>query len=480
MSDYDRWFEHLPYPVKVLLVILSYTGKILNGNNTIESFLVFFLYHYETIILVVITVAIGGIVYDVKYRGTLKIYDYLFEAIEGIKENKIRSFFSIFGLSLGIASAIGILSLGQATGGLIDEKRTSRKDISYIFSLYSSDRGAGHFLAGVCLTAGDLIDIKNRCSSVEKIVPYIGRGKVSITFNHQIAEATLIGTSGEYELTRSPVAGRFFTYEDLENKNRVCVITSDRLKTELFGDNDPLDKYIYINDTGYRVIGIVDDPDFKWSVFIPFSLVLNESGKEAIFIIKTYRGVNSSLARDEISRVITNKYNRRPFTLEKKMTFYGAATQSIETSEEKPLTSVSLGQIRAIMGVIAIISLIIGGIGIMNIMLVSVTQRTREIGVRLAMGARKSDILSQFLLEAVFLSIIGGIAGIILGIFGTMALVKILNNFGFPLIFKPGYFSIRNNLLLSLLFSMAVGVLFGEYPARKAANMNPIDCLRHS
>jgi len=231
MSDYDRWFEHLPYPVKVLLVILSYTGKILNGNNTIESFLVFFLYHYETIILVVITVAIGGIVYDVKYRGTLKIYDYLFEAIEGIKENKIRSFFSIFGLSLGIASAIGILSLGQATGGLIDEKRTSRKDISYIFSLYSSDRGAGHFLAGVCLTAGDLIDIKNRCSSVEKIVPYIGRGKVSITFNHQIAEATLIGTSGEYELTRSPVAGRFFTYEDLENKNRVCVITSDRLKT---------------------------------------------------------------------------------------------------------------------------------------------------------------------------------------------------------------------------------------------------------
>jgi putative ABC transport system permease protein len=132
------------------------------------------------------------------------------------------------------------------------------------------------------------------------------------------------------------------------------------------------------------------------------------------------------------------------------------------------------------MGVIAFISLIIGGIGIMNIMLVSVTQRTREIGVRLAMGARKSDILSQFLLESVFLSIIGGIIGIILGIFGTMAIVKILNSFGFPLIFKLSYFSIRNNLLLSLLFSMAVGVLFGEYPARKAAAMDPIDCLRHS
>lgn len=480
MLESERWFENLPYPLKILVSILSFIGNLLDGNNFFQNCLIFFLYHYEAIIFVVITVTLSFIIYDIRYRGSLKIYDYLFEAIEGIKENKIRSFFSIFGLSLGIATAIGILSLGQATGGLVDEKHVSDREMSHIFSLYSGTTGAAHFLEGARFTTGDLIDIKSKCSTVEKIVPFIDRGKIKITFNHNIAEASVIGTSGEYELPHALLEGRFFSSEDIENRNRVCLITSDRLKSELFGDNNPVDTYININDTSFRVIGIIDDRDFQWSVFIPFSLVMNDSGKNALFIIKTYRGVNPSVSRNEISGVIRDRQNRRAFTLERKMTFNGAATGSIEVFDEKQDGSVSLSHIRAVMGVIAIISLLIGGIGIMNIMLVSVTQRTREIGVRLAMGARKSDILSQFLLEAVFLSIIGGIIGIILGIFGTMAIVKILNKFGFPLIFKPGYFSIRNNLLLSLLFSMAVGILFGEYPARKAANMDPIDCLRHS
>ncbi|MEQ8224351.1 MAG: hypothetical protein ABRQ37_18675, partial [Candidatus Eremiobacterota bacterium] len=118
MLESERWFENLPYPLKILVSILSFIGKLLDGNNFFQNCLVLFLYHYETIIFVVITVALAFIIYDIKYRGSLKIHDYLFEAIEGIKENKIRSFFSVFGLSLGIATAIGILSLGQATGGL--------------------------------------------------------------------------------------------------------------------------------------------------------------------------------------------------------------------------------------------------------------------------------------------------------------------------------------------------------------------------
>jgi putative ABC transport system permease protein len=480
MSAYDRWLENLPYPLKILIFIMSSIDKFFSKNNLLQNFLFFFLYHYDYILLVIVIAAISIIIYDIKYRGSLRIDDYLLEAIEGIKENKIRSFFSIFGLSIGIASVIGILSLGQSTGGLTYYENSNNKDISYIFSLYSGTTGTAHFLKGVSFTAGDLIDIKNKCPSVEKLVPFINRGKVKITFNHEIAEASLIGTSGEYELPHSLISGRFFTTEDMENRNRVCLITSDRLKEELFEDMDPLDKYININGNKFRVIGVISDLDYKWSVFIPFSLIINDSGENVIFIIKTYRGINPSETREEISHVIKTKYNRRPFTLAQKMTFFGAASNSIETFEKELQSSVSLTPIRAIMGVIAFISLIIGGIGIMNIMLVSVTQRTREIGVRLAMGARKSDILSQFLLESVFLSIIGGIIGIILGIFGTMAIVKILNSFGFPLIFKLSYFSIRNNLLLSLLFSMAVGVLFGEYPARKAAAMDPIDCLRHS
>jgi len=232
-----------------------------------------------------------------------------------------------------------------------------------------------------------------------------------------------------------------------------------------------------MRDTLFSVKGVINKLHDKWRVYIPYSLLKDEISEKGFdFItIQTTTGCDPSSVMKEISDIIRKRHNLKFFALE-----MSENLDVRKSFQEKLQEKVSLTPIQAIMGVIASISLIIGGLGIMNIMLVSVTQRTREIGVRRAMGASKSDILSQFLLESIFLSIIGGFIGLILGILGTIGIVNILNKFGYPVIFMLNYFSIRNNLLLAMLFSMAVGVLFGEYPARKASQMDPIDCLRHS
>ncbi|HPZ07241.1 MAG TPA: ABC transporter permease [Candidatus Eremiobacteraeota bacterium] len=487
MNSVERWIETLPFPLKWLIFIMKNIDNFLSKHGSFQSFLLFFLYNYDYILVIIFALIIMVIWYDMKYRGTLKVYDYIFQALEGIRENKIRAFFSIFGLSIGIASVIGILGIGQTSRGITYYERENNQDVSYVFSLLSpreiSKRGGSreeiekvHFHSLIKLDNQDIINIREKCNYIKKVNCYIDLEREKIEFNNKISEAYF---SGFFEIPDSNnflIAGRFFTLDEIENSRKVCLITED-LKEELFGNIDPVDKYIKMRDTLFSVKGVINKLHDKWRVYIPYSLLKDEISEKGFdFItIQTTTGCDPSSVMKEISDIIRKRHNLKFFALE-----MSENLDVRKSFQEKLQEKVSLTPIQAIMGVIASISLIIGGLGIMNIMLVSVTQRTREIGVRRAMGASKSDILSQFLLESIFLSIIGGFIGLILGILGTIGIVNILNKFGYPVIFMLNYFSIRNNLLLAMLFSMAVGVLFGEYPARKASQMDPIDCLRHS
>lgn len=453
--------------------ILKFTGNILSSHTG----WLFLLYNYHYILIIII-IAFGAILsYDMKYRGTLKIHDYFSESFASIMENKGRSLFSIFGLSIGIASLTGILGIGQSSGGLTyyETEIAGKEKTSYIFSLMPEKKQASlHFRNPLALNMEDIVSLKEDCFEIMRIVPYIEAGRVEVKTSEKKAEASITGTTWDHKFMLPLEWGRIFTPEEVRNCERLCLITGDDFKKELFGNIDPKDKYIKIKDRSFRIIGVIDPLELQWHIIIPLSILIKEEkimGFDRL-IIETYPGTNSHRFRNKISKSIQKNHNLKTFILEQKREFIPGKTWEEEKKEE-----ISLTPIQVIMGVIAFISLLIGGIGIMNVMLISVSQRTREIGVRRALGAKQSDILSQFLLESIFLSIIGGILGLILGVLGTSAMVYVFNKYGLNVIFS---FNLKNNLLLSLLFSMCVGVLFGEYPARKASQLDPIDCLRHS
>jgi len=404
--------------------------------------------------------------------GRAKFIDHLRQAIYAIVSNKMRSFLSMLGILIGVAAVIAMLSLGQGARESISQRLAS------LGSNLLMVRPGSRQLHGIALEAGavtrfTLPDARAiaKLPQVRNVSPSV-IGRAQLVYGNKNWNTQVQGTGVGYAIMRAsvPTVGRFFTEEELRVRQKV-VLVGTTVARELFGDANPIGATIKIKRINFRVIGILPEKgatgwrDRDDLVVIPVTTAMYRLlGKEYIDSIDVEVGepgfmeeAQESIRELIIKRHRLNKDNEDSFQIRNM-----AEIQETLESTTKTMTW--------LLGSIAAISLLVGGIGIMNIMLVSVTERTREIGLRKAVGARRIDIMTQFLIESVVMTFIGGIVGIVSGS-GIAWLLAIFA--GWPT--KVSAFPI----MLATIFSIGVGIGFGLWPARQAAKLNPIEALRY-
>jgi putative ABC transport system permease protein len=389
-------------------------------------------------------------------------------ALEGIWANKLRAFLTMLGIVIGIASVIAVVAIGQ--GGRAAISRELEKSGSNLFMLYVRSVGTETISPHEKLNMQDAVALKGALSSIKEVVPSsIEYGEA--TAEQRKTQAVVVGTTPPFAVlrNRNVAPGRFFEEEDLSAERRVAVI-DEQLSSDLFNGVDPIGKQVIVRNTPLRVIGVIQKEQSLFAqfdmgpkrayVYVPWYTWSAIFGSDRVDQLEA-----SAISKDTVDSAIEASkalLNRRHSTTDKYEAFN---VEQMVTSANKVA-----GIITYIIGAVAAISLFVGGIGIMNIMLVSVTERTREIGIRKAMGARHQDILLQFLLEAVVLSLIGGLVGMVIGIGGAFLASYLLQ--WPPLV--SGF-----TILIAVLFSAGVGIFFGIYPANKAAKLDPIEALRY-
>lgn len=390
-----------------------------------------------------------------------------------IRRNVMRSSLTILGIVIGVAAVITMVTLGSGATAQVTS------DISKLGSNMLQVRpGQGFRGPGGARISADPFDIKDaeaikqNISGLSAVAPSSNKGTQAI-FGNQNWSTSVNGTDNAFLEVRSWSlgSGRMFTHGELQSGKAVCILGAT-VRKELFGDQDPLGATIRLQKTSFKVIGVLaakgqsgfgmDQDDI---VIIPLRTfqrrIAGSTDVETIYVSAT-DGVSTEKVQQDIEHLMRE---RRHISPDKDDDFHVRDMQEIVstmTGTTRVLT--------ALLGAVAAVSLLVGGIGIMNIMLVSVTERTREIGIRMAVGALERDVLMQFLVEAVVLSSFGGLCGIILG----LAAASVGSGFlGVP--FIPDL----NIIVLAFLFSAGVGIVFGYFPARKAAQLDPIDALRH-
>ena len=394
-------------------------------------------------------------------------------AVASIFSNKLRSFLTMLGIIVGVAAVITMIAIGQGASASITQ-RISQMGANLLMVRGGSFRqGPARSAAGSVITLkyDDAQAILQDCPSVDKVVAVISRN-AQVVYGDQNANTSINGVTQDYPTVRNfPVEiGSFVTDEDNRLLRRVAVL-GKTVVSELFGNEDPIGQYMKINRNIFQVIGVMSTKgtagpqDQDDVVFVPlFTAQKRLFGMDNISRIDVEAKSQSvmSQADTEITYLMRQRHRIRPgqdddFSV-------GSQADILTTVQETSKTFTML------LAGIAIVSLIVGGIGIMNIMFVSVTERTREIGIRKAIGAQRIDILGQFLIEAVIVSLCGGIIGIVLGVGAS----KLTSQFaGWATVVTP------TSVILSFAFAFAVGFFFGVYPARKASQLNPIEALRY-
>lgn len=395
-------------------------------------------------------------------------------SISSLLVNKVRSFLTMLGIIIGVAAVITMISLGQGAKKTVSDRLEALgTNLIYIRSGVPHARrvrGAAGTLQR--LDEKDLKRLKAECTTVDHIVPEI-QGSQQVIYGNLNWNTTIIGTSPEYfELRNFKIAqGEKFTHRDANALSRVVVI-GPKVAENIFENVNPVGKFIRIGRMRFRVIGVTQSKGISggWLDYDDIALVPYTTAQKRIFGIDHLNRLIARLKDEtmvqatylEIEKILRRSHRLRPdqdndFFIQSQSDFTAAREETAQT-----LTYLLAG--------VALVSLIVGGIGIMNIMLVSVTERTREIGVRMAVGARRLDILTQFVMEAVSLSLLGGIMGIFVGVGGSYALTEF---FGWSTLIAP------EAVALSFLFAFAVGIFFGIYPARKASLLDPIEALRY-
>lgn len=407
---------------------------------------------------------------------TNHFFDFLSYFKQGFKTllaNKVRTGLSMLGILIGVAAVVAMLALGKGAQKAIEEQLSSLGS-----NLLIVHPGAVR-VAGVTQESGaanrlsfeDLSILKNRISSIKEVSGQVN-GRVQATANAKNWNTMIQGTSASWATMHSsvPEIGRFFTREEDATRQRVAVIGAT-VARELFDQKISIGEMIKINKVNFQVIGLLpakgatgwrDQDDV---IIIPVLTAMHRLlGKDNLDMLEAEidSAENTSAAQDSISNVLANLH-KIPAS-QQGDAFVIRNMADIQSALQQSSQTMSL-----LLSSIAAISLLVGGIGIMNIMLVSVTERTREIGLRKALGARAQDILSQFLSESVVISVVGGAMGILLGWFITVLLSTTI---GWATSIS------LSSVLLSFVFSAAIGIIFGVYPAQKASNLNPIDALR--
>ncbi len=392
-------------------------------------------------------------------------------ALKSLVANKLRSFLAMLGIIIGVAAVISMLALGAgARMQVLDRISSMGTDLLIV----RPGRRVSH---GVSvgprqnLTLEDGQAIVKEVPNVRQITPVV-RGGAQVKYYNKNTSTTVLGASMTYFPIRNfeIERGRAFTEGETERMARVAVIgpvTSENI----FGPGDPIGEIIKVKGMSFRVIGILKSKgDQGWynpddQIIIPYSTAMKQLfGLDHVreIDIQSVRGADLEQVKEKVSSVLRKRHRTQPGQDDDFRIFNQA--EMIETVTEVTQTFTIL------LGSIAGISMLVGGIGIMNIMLVTVTERTREIGVRKAVGAKDRDILRQFLIEALLMSGLGGMIGVIAGVGGAAVVEKALD---FTTVIE------LSSIVLALSFSAAVGIFFGYYPARRAAKLDPIEALRY-
>ena len=403
--------------------------------------------------------------------STLKI------SLRALRVNKMRSALTMLGIIIGVGAVIAMLAVGTGASEKISEQISSIGSNLIIILPGSTTSGGLRMGMGSqpTLTRDDAEAIQKECSAVQEVAPILN-GAAQIVYGNQNWSTGVTGTTPSMLIIRDwPLAsGRTFTEQDIRNATKVAIL-GQTVVDNLFGNIDPVGQMVRIKKVPFMVIGVLDrkgqspqGQDQDDTIYIPVTTAQKKifgtsfPGMVRTIMVKAKSTEDLDAAERQINELLRQRHHIGPrqdndFTVRN-------LTQIMQVAEQ------STKVMTLLLGAIASVSLLVGGIGIMNIMLVSVTERTREIGIRMAVGAKTWDIRLQFIIEALTLALIGGIAGILLGVGGS----KLLSLFA-------GWSTVVSTLsvVMAFGFSGLVGIFFGFYPAYKASLLNPIDALRY-
>lgn len=410
-------------------------------------------------------------------------YSNLFKiALRAIAANKMRSFLTALGIIIGVASVIAMLAIGQGSKKSIQEN-IAQMGSNMIMINPGADRGPGGVRQDASsmetLKLTDYQSMKDECNYISAISPVVNKSGQFIYGNNN-APSTIYGVNTDYLTIRqlSVDDGEMFSDEDIKASAKVCVL-GQTVVDNLFPDgSDPIGRVVRFNSIPFRVIGVLKKKGYNTMgmdqddlVLAPYTSVMKR------ILAQTYLGsINCSAitegltdkATDEITTILRRNHKLKDATDTQEADDDDFSIRSQE--ELASMMNSTTDMMTILLGCVAGISLIVGGIGIMNIMYVSVTERTREIGLRMSVGTRGVDILNQFLIEAILLSVTGGIIGVIIGV-GSSYAIKFVAHW--PIYIQPW------SIIMSFAVCTFTGVFFGWYPAKKAAQLDPIEALRY-
>ena len=394
-------------------------------------------------------------------------------AIKEIRKNILRSILTILGIVIGVASVIAMVMIGDGTTANVEQGIQKLGTNMLTLRVGQERRGRARGTNSArAFTNEDIAAIKSEVQNITAVSAE-NSSNLNIIYSNKSYTSSVVGTSNDYFTIKNWVlsSGRVFDQSELNYGKSSCIVGSTIVK-QLFDGDDPVGLKLRLNNFSCNIIGVLESKgaaafgrDQDEIIIVPLAMFQRKiQGNKDIdtIIISINESENIDKAKDEITLLMQERRNLQP---DEDDNFHIRDMQdllSTMTSTTQMLTY--------LLGSVAGISLLVGGIGIMNIMLVSVTERTKEIGIRLAIGALESEVLLQFLVEAIVLSTLGGIIGIILGMVIGNVGVSVM---GLPLIINTQI------ILIAFIFSTLIGVVFGYFPARKAARLNPIDALRY-
>ena len=387
-------------------------------------------------------------------------------AFKAIWGNKVRSFLTMLGVIIGVMSVTVLMAIGQGTTSSVTDSISSMgtnmisvtiQTRRFGFGMNKSSRSSSA-KGTVILKAEDVLALKNN-EYIQYVSPTVS-GSLTVKAGSTNTTASIMGVYPDYAniVSTELASGRYIIDADVENRSAVCVIGPD-LAEDLFGNTNVVGNTLHVNGRMFKIVGVLEGTSS--TLVLPFTLAqrMLEATSITSFYVSATDFTVVSAAQTAVERFLYKKYQ-------------DDSTYSIMNQEEMlAAMEETAGTLSLMLGGIAGISLLVGGIGIMNIMLVSVTERTREIGIRKAIGAKRRNILLQFLIESVVLSGMGGLLGLVLG-YGLMHMLE--NYLGMSVAASAGVAQ------LAMGFSMFVGVVFGLYPANKASKLKPIDALHYS